>query len=437
MIRASLVLVVAATLSVSGAVGLGRHGSGTPSPVDAPAAQVTAGADLPTLVDSLQTRLRAVPGDAPGWAALALAYVEQARVTGDASLYTRAEGAVDRSLEEQADDNAPALASGAALAAAQHHFTEALELSDQALAVDPFSQHALAVRVDALTELGRYDDQLRALRTADRRQPGHPVLMRYAYAFELRGELPRAAALLRRAAVTPVATDRTFALTLLADVERRQGRLDLADEHLHAALAATPDSVPAWAGLARLAVARGDLDLAVRTWQRVVARLPLPEYLTELGELHLLRGDRPEARAAFDVVRATHELLSAKGVDTDLESALFEADHGSVGAALTSARTEWRRRHSIHVADVLAWALHRSGRDQEALRHARFATRLGTEDVRLWLHRGTIEAALDLDRAARVSLRRGLAADPGHSPWQTERARRLLHLLRHDSGDRP
>ncbi|HET6561701.1 MAG TPA: tetratricopeptide repeat protein [Marmoricola sp.] len=435
MIRTSLVLVVAATLSVSGAIGLTRDGSeGTAPPVAAPGfAQVVGGPDLESTIESLQVRLRKVPADAPGWATLAVAYVEQARVSGDASLYTRADAAVARSLEEQPQDNAPALAADAALAAARHDFSAALEVADRALAVDPYFPGALAIRVDALTELGRYDAQLDALRRADRRQPGFPIATRYAYAYELRGQLRRAAAVLRRAATTPVAADRTFALTLLADVERRQGRLDRAADHLREALRATPGSVPALASQARLAVARGDLDAAVRRWQRVVTLLPLPEYLTELGELHLVRGESREAEAQFDVVRATHELLAANGVDTDLESALFEADHGSVAAALASARAEWDRRHSIHVADVLAWALHRSGRDREAIRHARFATRLGTAEGRLWLHRGTIEAALGDDEGAVASLRRGLTADLGQSPWQADRARRLLH----DLGGRP
>jgi tetratricopeptide (TPR) repeat protein len=433
MIRVSLVLVAAATLSVSGALGLARDGSeppGAPVVARGPALEVPLGPDLEAGIESLQDRLESTPGDAPAWASLALAYVEQARTSGDPSGYARAEAAVERSLDEAPHGNAPALAAGAALAAARHDFSEALELARRALRTDPWSPGALATRVDALTELGRYDAQLRALRRADRRQPGYPVMTRYSYALELRGDLGGAAALLRRAAASPAPADRTFALTLLADLERRQGRLGRAADHLRAALRATPGHVPALAGRARLAVARGDLDQAVRRWQRVVSVLPLPEYLTELGELHLVRGEPVEARAQFDVVRASHELLAAQGVDIDLESALFEADHGSAAAALASARAEWDRRQSIHVADVLGWALHRSGRHQKALGYARFATRLGTAEPRLWLHRGAIEASLGHRAAATASLRRGLDADPGQSPWQADRARRLLHDLR-------
>ena len=436
MIRGLVIATVAVTLSVSGALGLARNGSDEDSATSAPVvgAEVLGAADGVTLeatVAALQARLDRVPGDAGGWATLALAYVEQARVTGDATLYERAAAAVDRSLQEQPEENAAAYASAAALSAARHDFTEALGQAERALAIDPFLTGALAVRVDALTELGRYPEQLRAVRIADRRQPGIPIATRYSYAFELRGQLARASSVLLHSAGGSAANaEQAFTLTLLADLERRQGQLDRAATHLRQALRRSPDHVPALAGQARLAVARDDLPTAVTRWRQVVLRLPLPEYLTELGELHLAMGREKAAQAQFDVVVATNRLLARNGVNTDLESALFEADHGSPTAALAAARAEWERRRSIHVADVLAWSLHRTDQDRAALRYSRLATRLGTAEPLLWLHRGTIEAALGMDVPARTHLRRGLQTDPGQSPWQAAQARKLLHELR-------
>jgi Flp pilus assembly protein TadD len=107
----------------------------------------------------------------------------------------------------------------------------------------------------------------------------------------------------------------------------------------------------------------------------------------------------------------------AAGVDMDLEIAQFEADHGSPSAALAAASREWGRRHSVHVADALAWALYRSGRPGEALRYSVAATRLGTPDAHFWLHRAAIEAALQRDSAARAHLCHGLRVDPGVAVW--------------------
>ncbi len=436
--RALVVAFLAVVLTVSGALGLASNGdtsgatTSTGAAVDAGAVPVGAGRDLTAIIEALQATLRRVPGDYTSWATLALAYVEQARVSGNPAFYAKADEAVARSLEESPHDNAAAHAAAAALDAARHDFSDALAQADAALAIDPYNPSALAVRVDALTELGRYDDQLRALRVADRRQPGVPVFARYSYAHELRGDLDEAAAVLRRGAQGALPADFAFLATLRADIERRQGDLTEAARQLRAALDRSPGHLPALAGRARLAVARGDLPEAVRRWEAVVAQLPLPEYLTELGEVHLALGDRDAAEQQFAVVDATIDLLTRNGVNTDLETALFEADHGSPADALAVARAEWQRRRSIHVADVLAWALHASGRDRAALPLARAATRLGTEEARLWLHRGHVEAALGLDDAARAHLRHGLEVDAGVSPWQAQQARRVLRGL----GDR-
>jgi tetratricopeptide (TPR) repeat protein len=430
MTRLITVLAIALTLSVAGALGLARQDAPDGPAAAAVVGDATAGlhgADLAEVVAGLQARLEQVPGDAPAWATLALAYVEQARTSGDPTLYTRATAAVARSMEEQPDDNAGALAAAAAIAAARHKFSVALAYARQALAIDPYQPGALAIRVDALTELGRYAAQLRALRQADHRQPGLPIVTRYSYAFELRGQLARANHVLEGAGAAPA--ERAFVLTLQADLDRRRGRLDQAAAHLRTALRAMPDYVPAMVSRARLATAQGRTDAAVRRWEDVVSRLPLPEYLIELGELRLSLGQDARATEEFDVVVTTTQLLAQSGVNTDLESALFEADHGSPAAALQAARTEWRRRQSIHVADVLAWALHRTGHDQQALKYTRLATRLGTAEGRLWLHRGTIEAALGLTDRARTHLRYGLGVDPGLSPWQADQGRAALRTL--------
>lgn len=432
MYRLVVVVAVALLLSTAGALGLVRS---SPEPPAAPApggyAEFSAAnsADLTGYIASLQDRLRRLPTDHQSWAQLGLAYVEQARVTGNPTFYTQADQAIDRSFELRPKQNADAFAAAAAVSAARHDFEASLAEATRALRLDPYHPSALPVRVDALTELGRYRQQLQALEVADRRQPGVPVAARYAYALELRGRLAEASSVLARAATGASRTDRAYLLTLLADLERRRGLLDRSGGHLREALRLSPEHVPARASSARLAVARGRLRDAVVQWKRVTETLPLPEYVVELGELYDFMGREDDAQQQYDVVDATNRLLTSNGVNSDLEAALINADHGDSTAALTSARAEWSRRESIHVADALAWALHMSGQDQKALRLARAATRLGTLEPRFWLHRGAIEAALGKEREARRHLRAGLSMDPGTSPWQVARARAWLAEL--------
>lgn len=429
-------LPLSVVLAFAGGFGLLRDRSPVeqrPAPSAAGVVVPNDGRNLESLIGSLQSTLRRVPTDAQGWATLAIAYVEQARNTGDVSLYSTAEKAVQRSLDLQPNDNFSALAAGAAVDAARHDFSAALSKADRALAIDPYDVGALSLRVDALTELGRYPEQLRALRIADQRRPGVPIAARYAYAYELRGNLGRAATILESAADSATTTDRAFLLTLLANVERRQGRLAKAAGHLREARRETPGYLPALVSQTRLDVARGKLRAAVEGWRTVVARYPVPEYLTELGELEEHLGNAAAAREQYDVVQATITLLRAGGVNADLETALYQADHGEPRQGLAAARAEWDRRKSIHVADVLGWTLHKVGNSAEALKFARRATALGTAESILWVHRGTIEANLGLDRDARTHLRRGLDLDLGMSPWQVDRAQQVLSTL----GNRP
>lgn len=423
---------VGLVLAVSGGIGVATT---TDESVERPTSAIArvvpdSGQNLEATIVSLQDTLRRVPRDHVSWANLAVAYVEQARVTGLASYYEKADDAASRSFDIEPDENFIALAARAAIESAKHDFTKALASADEALAINPFDVGSLAIRVDTLTELGRYADQMRALEIADRRRPSTAIAARYAYAYELRGDLGRAQTILRDAAANGGGSEKAYLLTLRADILRKQGRLEAAGRVLATAQQAEPGRLLAIVSSARLQTARGDLEGAAESWKDVVARQPLPEYLTELGELLAHLGRTDESEEQYDVVRTTIELLDASGVKSDLETAIFEADHGSPEQALAQAQDEWSRRASVHVADAYAWALHRAGRDATALTIARAATRLGTPEARFWIHRGTIEAALGMTDAARTHLRRGLATDPGMSPWQRDEALATLSKLR-------
>ena len=158
-------------------------------------------------------------------------------------------------------------------------------------------------------------------------------------------------------------------------------------------------------------------------------RLPLVEYIVELGELYQATGRTDLARQQWAVARASAALARANGVVTDLEIAVFDADHGSPCDALKAARAEWARRQSILSADALGWALHAAGHDQPALHYARLATRLGTQDARLIFHRGAIEAAVGADTDARAHLEQALRLDDGVAPLRDRQARQLLKTI--------
>ncbi|MGW0471587.1 tetratricopeptide repeat protein [Streptomyces coeruleorubidus] len=417
-----------------GSVGDGRAGAGVEavSAGGALAPGVLARGDLDSGIGSLQKHLRAQPRDFGSWATLGIAYVEQARTNGDPSRYPQADRALKRSLELD-PGNDQALAGRAALAAARHDFTGALKDADRALKENPYNERALCTRIDALVELGRYEDAAEAARTADGRRPGVPVFTRYAYVKELRGDVRTARDVLERAleaADSPA--DTAYVATSLGQLAWKQGEYKTALGHYARALAVDEDYLPALEGRARAQAANGDRGAAVEGLEQVVARFPLPGPLVALGELYEDRGadgDRAKAGDQYALVDAWTSLARAGGVNADLDSAMAAADHGDKKEALRAARAEWNRRHSVHTADALAWALHVNGRDEEALPYARRATATGYRNAGFLYHRGIIERATGNEREARDHLKAALDLNPGFSPLGAREARTALEDL--------
>ncbi|WP_412793488.1 tetratricopeptide repeat protein [Streptomyces sp. MS06] len=416
----------------TGAAGVGERADGAAAPAAAAPAMLASGG-LGAGVTALQNHLRAQPGDWGGWATLGLAYVEQARALGDPGRYPKAEQALRRSLRLRPGNDA-ALAARAALAAARHDFSGALADADRALRQNPYGERALCVRIDALVELGRYDEARRAADTADARRPGVPVFTRYAYVRELSGDTEGARTILERALTTATTPgDVAYVAAQLGLLAWNQGDYDGALRHYARALAADDAYLPALLGRARAQAARGDRAQAIEGMEAVVARFPLPVPLVVLGELYEDRGadgDRARARDQYALVGAWTGLARAGGVDVDLDTALAAADHGDRATALRAARAEWARRHSVHTADALAWALHVNGADGEALSLARRATATGYRNALFLYHLGIIERATGHPDRARSHLSAALELNPGFSPLGARKARAALEDLK-------
>ncbi|MVZ98985.1 hypothetical protein F8568_001005 [Actinomadura sp. LD22] len=432
---AAIVAGLAVALTVAAAVAggvLGRPADPGPGAggIAPQAYGQAAGGDVAAGIGRLQRHLRAQPRDADGWTALGLSYVEQARLTADPSFYPKSAAALKRALAVRPAGNDGAHAGLAALAAARHDFGTALTEADAALAINPYGQSALAVRIDALVELGRYPEAMAAAKHADAVRPGTPVFTRLAYVNELYGRTGEARRILGLAASSATApADQAYVHDQLGELAWSGGDLATAGREFGLALRHDPGYLPAVDGRARVEAARGRTARALADHARVVAALPLPQYLTGYGELLEARGRTADARRQYAVAGSWSTLARASGVATDLETALFEADHGNAATAVAAARAEWGRRHSVHVADALGWALHASGHDAEALPYARKALATGYRNASFRYHLGMIEKSLGKRSAARRDLAAALKLDPYFSPLHAPKARAALSAL--------
>ncbi len=433
-VRAAVTVALAATLIVGAAIVLRPGGDGRaargPTPLPEPASLLARQAGLEAQIAGLQERLREVPGDWRGFAALGIAYVAQARATGDPTLYPKAERALATSLRLHDEDNEDALLGLGVLALARHEFDEALRLGRRASKVDPYGADAFGVIGDALLELGRYEEAFDAFQTMVDRRPDLASYARVSYARELQGDVPgavRAMTLAFDAAAAP--GDAAWAAYQLGELAFGSGDVAGAVSWYRRGLDLDPSFVPNLAGTAKVAWARGDDRLAIERYREVTARYPSPDFVVALADLYRATGRDALADEQEAVVRALHELADGNGVNADLELAVFDADHGDARGALRAARAEWSRRTSVHVADVLAWALYANGRYGPAATFADRALRLGTENATFLFHAGMIRLALGDHDGARPLLRRALAVNPNFSILHADTAERVLARL--------
>jgi tetratricopeptide (TPR) repeat protein len=408
---------------------LGGALRGSPSARSAPVASTPPAAETTaTQIAKLQGELRANDDDVDALDALGLAYQQRARETGDPTYYTKSDEVLSRGLRLAPRDLLATSGLGS-LALSRHRFREALALGRQARAISPTTARNYGVIGDALVELGRYDAGFQAFDTMARLRPDVSSYSRVAHARVLIGDVGGALSAWQLALDASLGQGETEAWTRvqISKTALSVGRVGLSLAQAHAALRAFPGYAPAYDALAWAEYGRGHLPAAMAAEQQAVDRIPLPQYVSMLGDLQRAAGDTTDARKQYALIGVIQRLLVANGVETDLETALFDVDHGiRPRASLALARRAQRERPSIDGDDVLAWALEGTGHCREALGYSERALRLGTRDALKLFHRGAIEQCLRHRTAARGWFRRALALNPRFSVLWSPVARREL-----------
>jgi tetratricopeptide (TPR) repeat protein len=426
LVAGAAVVLTAAALLLGGlrATGDAPASAGRQAQTGQLAAGFAAG-DTTALVARLQDGLRREPRNVHGLDLLGLAYQQRARETGDPSYYGKSEGVLRRALQ-LAPHDLDATSGLASLALSRHEFATGLRLGRAALRISPTTARNYGVVGDAQLELGRYAAAFRSFDTMVRLKPGVSSYARIAYARELLGRLDaaRAALLLARDSAADEPEPLAWTEWQLGKLELGRGRLAAATTHLRSSLRIFPGYVYALDALAQVDLARGKLVPATALERRAVDTIPLPQFVGLYADLLHATGHERAARVQYATENGIRRLLNANGVRTDLETALFDIDHGiRLHESLALARRAQRERPSIDGDDVLAWALERNGRCTEALHYSRRALRLGTLDSAKLFHRAEVERCLGHD--PRPWARRAMALNPRFSVLWTTTLRRL------------
>jgi tetratricopeptide (TPR) repeat protein len=367
------------------------------------------------------------------FAELARLFLQRSRAGGGDGDLRRAEENAGHSLRLRESRNAEAFQVLAASLMGQHRFTEAREVAEGLLALDSTSRGARALLGEIQVELGDYAEAQRTFGMLLTWRGDLSVAPRYARWEELRGR-PTEARRLLRAARDEVAGLHGMPVRQLAwyywrlgDLALRNGRLDEAERELASGLSLAPDDHLLLDALARTAAARRRWHEAIDYGERSIVQSMDPATLGLLYQANAAIGDSARAEE-YSRAMSVAVLGQANGFHRGWGLLLLDRGR-EVPAVLARAQHDVTLRHDVYGWDLLAWALYRSGRLEEAREAMRNALSLGTRDASLHFHAGMIDAALGLRVTARRHLEAALAINPWWHPFQPAEARAMLEHL--------
>jgi len=406
----------------------GACGRQSASALEAPAETSTSVVWSPEIV-AAEKMIAKDPESPLGYNLLAVACIKKARETGDHSFNKRGEAAVERALALAPNDQASRKLHATLLASA-HEFVKARETA-RALA-DEFPDDAFAygILVDANSELGNYDEALKAAQKMVDLKPNSASYSRVAHMRSLHGDHAGAVQMLTTAARTADPQDKeaqSWCLMQLGKEYFKVGDLNKAAKVVDESLQISPNYPLALIEKARYLAAAGDLDGAEGKLAQANAGVTLTEASIMLGDISRKRGNLEDARRQY---AAAEEVERAGGGDIH-RFALLWADQGErLDEALEVARADYETNKDIYASDILAWCLLKKGMAKEAQTVIQKALRLKTNDARILYHAGMIERELGNSKLAAKYLSAALKINPNFDLLQAEPARIALDGLR-------
>lgn len=433
-------VVLGLSIVAVGAVGLRRDSRPTPSAAPVVDARVSGATgrlgsgSIAETVEQLEARVEAFPNDDVALATLGIAYVDQARITGDTTRYGRADAVLASSLDVNDDDNFLAYAGLAAVAAARHDFETAERHALTGLEINPSNATLWGVLSDAQIQLGEYEDGFDSVERMGELVPDIASISRAAYVAELTGDDGEARRLMQRALDDAFSgDDRAFALFQIGEMELGGGDPNSALAYFLDALEASPDDISALSGKAHALGQAGQIQTATANYELLLERAPLADFMIEFGEFLEGQGAVEAAQSWYDRARTQIETDRANGVRPDAALIFFEADHGDPTAALAQAEAAVARRPFFELHEAHAWALYRNDRFTEAAEAIERAGQLGIRDAELHVRAALIQHALGNDGAARRELATATRINPLGIPYMTAEDAESIDELRTES----
>lgn len=380
--------------------------------------------------EDIFNRIDKSPNSPKGYNELAAFYIKKARVTGDFSLNTTAQAAVDKALAIAPDD-ADARKFQASLAMTFHRFGETLAMGEKLRKDFPNDVSVFAILTDANNELGNYPAAVDSAQKMVDLKPNMASYARVGHIRSLHGDHDGAVEMFVLAARTADPMDRevqVWCLVQLASEKMKRGKYAEAERVFDEAAQVLPGYQAARLGKARSRAAQGDFETAVSILEEAQNEAANPDAAMLLSSIYTRLGN---SEKADEQARVAEKLELEFGMPHDRKHlAMFWADRGvRLDEALTITQAEYSAQKDILSADALAWCLLKNGRITEAKTAIQEAMRLNTNDASILYHAGMIENAAGNKAEAKRLLTLSLSISPDFDPLQSLAARAELEKL--------
>ena len=351
-------------------------------------------------IEGLLAKLRANPDDHKSRLLLAQAYMQEGRVTGNHPYYDAASMQLLDEVLRAEPENFEALCCKAALSLTEHHFSQGLQIAEQAKNINPNSGYVYGLLTDANVELGHYDE---AVKMADKMNAVRPDLSAYArvsYLREIYGDVPGAIQAMDMAVKAGfVGFEQTeWTRVALGHLYEVSGDLPKAEAQYQMALAARPYYAYALAGLGRVAAARKDYTTAIDYLQKARNLVKDYAFTDEMVDVYRQEGKTAEASKMADesvamlataVKQANDDEQVGHYADRELAYAYLKT--GDLDKALVHAKIEYGRRpDNIDVNETLAWVHYKRGEYADAAKYMKVARRTNSQNPVLLCRAGLI-----------------------------------------------
>ena len=346
-------------------------------------------------IETLVDKIRRNPNDAKAKIQLAMAYVQESRVSGDHAYYDESAMKLVEQVLAKEPTNFDGLCVKSTILLSQHHFSDALVVAKEVVSRYPASAFGYGLLCDANVELGNYPE---AIQAADKMAGTRPDLRSYsrvAYLREIHGDYTGAKEAMKMATGAGViGVEQTeWCRTQLGKLYEATGDTANAAMQYNLTLSARPDYAYALAGLGRLAKISKQYTEGVALLEIANKNVIDFSFNEELVDLYQLDNQPVKSKELAQKVLqqlALHANTDAaepdKGHYADKELAYAYLKTGNVEKALEHAIREWNRRpENIDVNECLAWVYFQKNDVPNAVKYIQKALKTNSQNsILLW-----------------------------------------------------